>query len=118
MRQRIIHLRRGLVVTVLLLFVVSLPLAFIFGRAVQATQEREAINRVLNQQLNNLEGVSLVSFDFNHQRETIALTVTVYAAQEIEEGTVERLDDIIARAVGQPVSLRLIVIPVSEMMAP
>ena len=118
MRQRIIHLRRGLVVTVLLLFVVSLPLAFIFGRAVQATQEREAINRVLNQELNNLEGVSLVSFDFNHQRETIALTVTVYAAQEIEEGTVERLDDIIARAVGQPVSLRLIVIPVSEMMAP
>ncbi len=117
-RERRIHLRRGLVISVLLLFVISLPLAFIFGKAVQATQEREVINRVLNQELGNLEGVSLVSFDFSHQRETIALTVTVYAAQEIQEETVEHLDDALTQAVGQPVTLRLIAIPVSELRAP
>jgi uncharacterized membrane protein len=117
-REREIRLRRGLVISVLLLFVISLPLAFIFGRAVQATQEREVINRVLNQELNNLEGVSLVSFDFNHQREAIAITVTVYTAQAIEEETVEYLNDAITQAVGQPVTLHLIAIPISEMRAP
>jgi len=117
-RERETRLRRGLVISVLLLFVISLPLAFIFGRAVQATQEREVINRVLNQELNNLEGVSLVSFDFNHQREAIAITVTVYTAQAIEEETVEYLNDAITQAVGQPVTLHLIAIPISEMRAP
>lgn len=114
-RERTIRLRRGLVVSVLLLFVISLPLAFILGKAVQATTERDVINRVLNQQLNNMEDVSLVSFDLEHQRETIALTVSVYAAQEIQEGELQRLDDLITQAVDQPVSLRLTVIPVLEM---
>jgi uncharacterized hydrophobic protein (TIGR00271 family) len=114
-RERTIRLRRGLVVSVLLLFVISLPLAFILGKAVQATTERDVINRVLSQQLNNMEDVSLVSFDLEHQGETIALTVSVYAAQEIQEGQLRRLDDLITQAVDQPVSLRLTVIPVLEM---
>jgi len=117
-REREIRLRRGLVVSVLLLLVVSLPLAFIFSRAVQATQEREVINRALSQELDSLGGVSLVSFDFDHQREIIDLTVTVYAAQEIQEETVEHLDDVITAAVGQSVALRLIAIPVSETSTP
>jgi APA family basic amino acid/polyamine antiporter len=116
-RERAIHLRRGLVVSVLLLFVISLPLAFILGKAVQATQEREVINRVLNQELSNLEGVSLASFDFEHQGGAIVLTVTVYAAQEIQQETVGHLNNIITQAVGQPVTLRLTIIPVSEMEA-
>jgi uncharacterized hydrophobic protein (TIGR00271 family) len=114
-RERTIRLRRGLVVSVLLLFVISLPLAFILGKAVQATTERDVINRVLNQQLNNMEDVSLVGFDLEHQGETIALTVSVYAAQEIQEGELQQLDDLITQAVDQPVSVRLTVIPVSEM---
>jgi APA family basic amino acid/polyamine antiporter len=117
-RERAIQLRRGLVISVLLLFVISLPLAFILGKAVQATQDREVIDRVLNQELDNLEGVSLASFDFDHQGGAVVLTVTVYAAQEIQQETVEHLDDVLAQAVGQPVTLRLTVIPVSEMEAP
>jgi len=44
--------------------------------------------------------------------------VTVYAAQEIQEETVEHLDDVITGAVGQSVALRLIAIPVSETSTP
>ncbi len=118
MRERMIQLRRAFVISALLLFAISLPLAFIFGTAVQATREREVISQVLNQELSSLESVSLVSFDFNHQQESIALTVTVYAAEDIDEGVVARLDDLMTQAVGQPVTLRLIAIPVSEMAAP
>jgi uncharacterized hydrophobic protein (TIGR00271 family) len=117
-REREIHLRRGLVVSVLLLFVVSLPLAFIFGKAVQATREREVIDRVLNREFDNLEHASLVSFELDHQGEAIALTVTAYAAREIPDEAVKHLDDVVTEAVGEPVTLRLIAIPISETHVP
>jgi len=117
-REREIQVRRGLVISVLLLLVVSLPLALIFGSAVQASQQREVVDRVLNEELDKLEHVSLVSFELDYQGETIALTVTVYAAQEIEETTVQHLDDVVTEGVGQPVMLHLIAIPVSKMVVP
>ena len=117
-REQEIRVRRGLVISVVLLFVVSLPLAFVFGRAVQDSQQREVIDRVLNQELDKLEHVSLVGFELDYQGETIALTVTVYAAQEIEETTVQHLDDVVTEGVGQPVMLHLIAIPVSKMVVP
>ncbi len=117
-RAREVHLRHGLVISLLLLFVVSLPLVFIFGKAVQATQQREVIDRVLNEELDNLEHVSLVSFELDYQQETIVLTVIVYAAQEIQGETVEYLKEAVTQAVDQPVILHLIAIPVSRMRVP
>jgi APA family basic amino acid/polyamine antiporter len=117
-KEREIQVRRGLVISVLLLLVISLPLALILGRAVQASQQREVIDRVLNEELDKLEHVSLVSFELDYQGETIALTVIVYAAQEIDEATVEHLDGAVTEGVGQPVALDLIAIPVSKLVAP
>ena len=117
-REREIQVRRGLVISVLLLLVVSLPLALIFGSAVQASQQREVIDRVLNEELDKLEHVSLVSFELDYQGETIALTVIVYAAQEIDEATVQHLDEVVTEGVGQPVALDVIAIPVSKLVAP
>jgi APA family basic amino acid/polyamine antiporter len=117
-RKRETQVRRGLVISVLLLFLVSLPLALIFGGAVQSSQQREVIDRVLNEELDKLEHVTLVGFELDYQGETIDLTVTVYAAQEVEEGTLEHLDDAITEAVGQPVTLHVIAIPVSNLVVP
>jgi uncharacterized hydrophobic protein (TIGR00271 family) len=117
-RERETQVRRGLVISVLLLFIVSLPLALIFGRAVQTSQQREVIGRVLNQELDQLKDVSLVDFELDYQGETIVLTVTVYATQDVQETTVQHLDDVVTQGVGQPVTLNLIAIPVSKMVAP
>jgi APA family basic amino acid/polyamine antiporter len=117
-RERETQVRRGLVISVLLLFIVSLPLALIFGRAVQTSQQREVIDRVLSEELDQLDQVSLVGFELDYQGETIVLTATVYAAEEIDETTVQQLDDVVTQGVGQPVTLHLIAIPVSRMVAP
>jgi uncharacterized membrane protein len=117
-RERETQVRRGLVISVLLLFVVSLPLALIFGRAVQASQQREVIERVLNQELDKLEHVSLVGFELDYEQDTIVLTVTVYASQEIDEKTAQQLGDVVTQSVGEPVTLHLIAIPVSKMEVP
>jgi uncharacterized hydrophobic protein (TIGR00271 family) len=117
-KERQMQVRRGLVISVLLLLVVSLPLALILGSAVQASQQREVIDRVLNEELDKLEHVSLVSFQLDQQGETIALTVIVYAAQQVDEATVQHLDEAVTEGVGRPVSLNVIAIPVSKLAAP
>jgi len=117
-RERESQLRRGLVASMLLLLVVSLPLAFISGRTVRSTQELEVVGRALNREVDKLDGVSLVGFDLEQRVDTIALTVTVYAVQEVEEETAEHLDYVITEEIGRPVTLRLIAIPVSETTVP
>lgn len=117
-KEREIQVRRALVIAVVLLFVVSLPLALIFGRTVQTSQQREVIDRVLNEEVDQLEHVTLVGFELDYQGDTIALTVTVYAAQEIDESTVQHLAEVVTQGVGQPVTLQLIAIPVSKIVAP
>jgi len=117
-RERERYLRRGLVISMLLLLVISLPLAFMSGNTVRAAQEREVVNRVLVTELGELEGVTLVGFDLDRQGETMALTVTVYAVEGVPEEAAERLADSITEEVGQEVTLRLIAIPVLEMRVP
>jgi len=117
-RERESNLRRGLVVSILLLLVLSLPLAFVSGRTVQATQEREVIARVLSREIDALEGVSLAGFDLEQRGQTTTVTVTVYAARQLEEGTAEHLNEVIGQELDQPVTLRLIAIPVSETTVP
>lgn len=117
-RERESHLRRGLVISMLLFLAISLPLAFISGSTIQATQEREVISRVLDEELDGLEGVSLVSLELGHQGSGTDVTVTVYAVQEVSEETVAHLDDLVTQAVGDTVNLHLIAIPVSEIDSP
>ncbi len=110
------HLRRGLVVSILLLLVISLPLAFISGRSVQATQEEEVVRRVVGRELDGLDGVSLVNLEVERQEERLSLTVTVYAREEMEEqkAVADHLATMVSEELGRGVSLRLIAIPVSE----
>jgi APA family basic amino acid/polyamine antiporter len=117
-RERESNLRRGLVVSMLLLLVLSLPLAFVSGRTVQATQEREVITRAAGREIDALAGVSLVDVDLEQRGQITTVTVTVYAAQPLEEGAAEHLNEAISQELGQPVSLRLIAIPVSETTVP
>jgi APA family basic amino acid/polyamine antiporter len=117
-RERESQLRRGLVVSMLLLLVVALPLGFISGRTVQATQEEEVVRRVLVQELGELEGVSLASFGLEREGERLELTVTVYAREELKEGAADGLWTALIRELRQPVGLHLIAIPVSEASIP
>jgi uncharacterized hydrophobic protein (TIGR00271 family) len=117
-RERRSHLRRGLVVCILLLLVVSLPLGFVSGRSVQAAQEEEVVRRVVGRELDELDGISLVSLDVQHEGEELRLLVTVYTWEGLEEGLAERLVTVVNDELDRGVSLHLIAIPVSEIEVP
>jgi uncharacterized membrane protein len=117
-RDRESQLRRGLVVTMLLLLVVSLPLGFMSGRTVQATQEEEVVRRVLTRELEAIEGAALVGYELERQGEQVSLTVTIYASTEVDEDVASRLAAAVTEELGRDVRLHLVAIPVSESSAP
>lgn len=117
-RERKSHLRRGLVVSILLLLVISLPLGFVSGRSVQASQEEEVVRRVIGRELDDLEGVSLVGLDVEREGEELSLLVTVYARGGLEEGLADRLVTVVHEELDREVSLHLVAIPVSEIEVP
>jgi uncharacterized hydrophobic protein (TIGR00271 family) len=117
-KEREIRIRRGLVISIILLLVVSLPLGLISGRTIRAAQEKEVVSRVLTRELAKLEGVSLVQFDVNRQADTLGVIVTTYAREGAQEGVAELLASALEEDLGREVNLRLISIPVSETTVP
>jgi APA family basic amino acid/polyamine antiporter len=117
-KERESWMRRGLVVSLLLLLLVSLPLGLISGRTVQATQEEEVVRRVLMEQLAEIEGVSLVQVEVDRQAGGLNVTATTYVSGPAQEGVAERLATALRQRLGREVQLRLISIPISETTVP
>jgi len=117
-KEREGQLRRGLVVSMLLLLVVALPLGFVSGRSVQATQKEEVISRVLAEELDGLDGVSLEGIDLQQGGARLGLSVTVYSSRELGPEIGDHLITALTKELGEEVSLRLRVVPVSETIIP
>jgi uncharacterized hydrophobic protein (TIGR00271 family) len=117
-KEREGRIRRGLVVSILLLLVVSLPLGFASGRTIQASQEEQVVRRVLTEQLSQVSGASLVEMQLQPQGQKLNLVVTIYVGEGTPKGLAEKLDSTLTEELGQEVSLRLIMIPVTETTYP
>ncbi len=113
-KERRIQLRRGLVITSILLLIISLPLAYIFVDTVRLGREREAIAYALTAEIRQMEEISLVDFEFEHQGREVLVTVTVYAADPLSEEDTKRLAGAVSRAVGQPVVIRAFTLLATE----
>lgn len=112
--ERRIQLRRGLVISLILLLIISLPLAYIFVGTMRLGREQQAIDHALTAETEEMEGISLADFEFEHQGRGVSVTVTVYAADPLSEGAAERLAGAVSRTLGQPVVIRAVTLPVTE----
>ncbi len=113
-KERRIQLRRGLVITSILLLIISVPLAYIFAGTVRLGRERQAIHHALTAKIGEMEEISLVDFEFEHQGREVLVTVTVYAADPLSEEDAERLAEAVSRTVGQPVVIRAFTLLATE----
>lgn len=113
-RERRIQLRRGLVITSILLLIISLPLAYIFVGTVRSGRERQAIHHALTAGIEEMEGISLVDFKFEHQGPEVSVTVTIYAEEQLSFEAVQLLSRAVSKEIGQPVSVRMIAVPIME----
>lgn len=112
--EREARLRLGLVVSLVLLIVITVPLAILFAKAVESSRIRQSINQVLTQEVDANEDVHILEFDFEEEGDDVFVTTTLYASIPISEELVEQWSEGLNQALGRPVHLHLISIPVSS----
>ncbi len=108
------RLRIGIVISLVLLVLISIPLAAVFVNSVQESSTRQTIQRVLTSELNDLPDLALVEFDFDDDPGQLDVIATLYARQELGDDTARRLNQELEQALGRPVHLQIVSIPVVE----
>jgi len=112
--ERQARLRTGLAVSLLLLIVISLPLAAVLLRTAQQSSRRQLVNNTLRQELDGYAGVALGQVEVEEAGGVETVTATLYVSQISDPVDGEFLAGRLAQRLGEPVHLRLIQVPVLE----
>jgi uncharacterized hydrophobic protein (TIGR00271 family) len=113
-RQR--RLWQGLGVSVALLLVISVPLGLFLVETVRDGQRQQVVRQVLAQEVPALNAV-LVETDIQSEANGFHVVVTLYAPEPPDQDTVKGIQNKLTRAVGEPVRLELVVVPVARVPA-
>jgi uncharacterized hydrophobic protein (TIGR00271 family) len=116
--ERQARLRTGLVASVILLVVISLPLAALLVQAVGRSQTQHTIQSTLQSELAAQPGVSLVQMDIEGSGSDLTVTATVYVPRNHSGPDAAALAASLRQALDKPVHLRLVAVPVIEVDQP
>lgn len=111
------HLRRGLVVTIVLFVLVTIPLALFFFQSLRDFQTRQLIQANLVQIMKDTPEVELVSrddVDVQEEAGELVVTVPVYVRGELTRSFPISLSEQLSELVDGPVSVRVVTFPLVE----
>jgi uncharacterized hydrophobic protein (TIGR00271 family) len=108
------RLRIGIVISLALLVLISIPLAAVFVNTVQESSTRQTIQRVLTSQLHDLPDLALVEFDFDEDGDQLTVVATFYAREEVDTEIALQISEALEQTLRRPVQLRIVSIPVVE----
>lgn len=114
---REIQLRRGLVTTIVLFLLITIPLGFFFIQSIQNFRTQQEIQNVMIQEFSDNPNVELVSPDdieVAYQQEEILVTVPIYTASTIPSSFAKQLSDDLSSAIGRKVQVRLVLYTIIE----
>jgi len=111
------RLRMGIVISLVLLVLISVPLGAVFINTIKESQTRQTIQRVLSHRLDELPGLVLVEFDFAEDESQLEIVATLYARDEVALEMARSLNDELQQELMRPVHLHIVSIPVVEIDA-
>jgi uncharacterized hydrophobic protein (TIGR00271 family) len=111
--ERTERLRLGLVASLVLLVVITIPLALVFVGSVRESSTRRTITEVLAGQVRAQEGLELLDFEFQPRDGAIEITARLYAQAEISDSTAIAWREELAGALDRQVDLVLITVPMT-----
>jgi uncharacterized membrane protein len=112
--ERAARLRRGLVVSLVLLVAISIPLAIVFVRSVEESRLRLRINDVLVQEIGSDPRYEFLDFTFEQLDRQVDISVRIYAQEIPTSEQVSDWRDQLSQALGASVHLNLMSIAMSE----
>lgn len=104
--------RRGLTITLSLLVLISIPLALIMFDALQTSHTQQAVEGILREQINALPATQLDRVSYVKEGDRLVVSAWVDTSQSIDEPTVAAIRAALERDLGQPVTLRLFIVPI------
>lgn len=114
---REIHLRRGLIVTIVLFFLITIPLAVFFFQSLRAFQTRQLIQNNLALILEETSEVELANRDdieVLDQAGELVVTVPIYVRGAVTRDFAISLSEHLSELVEKPVTVRVVTFPLVE----
>jgi uncharacterized hydrophobic protein (TIGR00271 family) len=111
--EREARLRVGLTAALVLLILISVPLAIVFARAVEDSNTRRTINRVLLEHIEANPEMEMLDFNFTKSGSEIEVTTRLYAPETPSLEVVSTWNEDLSNSLDMSVHLQLIVIPVA-----
>ncbi len=115
--ERRAYRRRWLLTFVLLLVAIAIPLGVFLVRNVQQAHLHRTVEQALQEQLAALPGVSLADLRYDEQASGVDVWATLYVRGPVGQDVAREVNAALAGALGRPVRLHLVLIPVEELEA-
>jgi uncharacterized hydrophobic protein (TIGR00271 family) len=110
--ERAARLRMGLAASVILLVLISVPLAAVFVNSVQESQTRRLINQIVLKAVEDDPDLEVGEVAFREADDALDVTVTFYAQEELSQAFMSELMAELSNALDQPMHLQLRRIPI------
>ncbi len=98
---------------VLLLLVIATPLAVIMGGVKRDTAARQAIREVLEVQVAS-QGGELSAFEYRTDKSSVVVVATMRSVRPLDQATVDATATALGGRLGRPVTLEVVVLPVTS----
>ncbi len=115
-RQR--WLRQGLLISIVSLFLLSIPLCSILYSAAAESQIEGKANQEIQQIVSTWEGTELVDLNINVTRRDVSIDGTLYATGDIPAVDITALEDTLGKELGRKVTINLIAIQGTTIESP
>lgn len=97
----------------LLLLVIAIPLVVIMGGVMRDTATRQAIREVLETQIAS-QGGELDEFEYRTERDDLVVVVTLRSVHPLDQTAVDAAATALGGRLGRPVTLQVVVLPVTS----
>jgi uncharacterized hydrophobic protein (TIGR00271 family) len=109
-----LSLRRGFLVTIVLLLIIATPLAAVFVDSARESHTRSAIDQSLRSALADVSGAELSEVQISARGAELQVTAVVYAPQPMSPALASQLSDELSHQLSRPVAVRLATIHYTE----
>jgi len=114
-QRRRMLLQQGLILSLVLLLVISVPLGLLLVRSAQEVWRGWTLESTLRSELG---GAEIVRLEHHLEEKSVHVTATVYALQAPTREKIEAVQLLLQEMLDRPVILRLTVVPVAEFTVP
>ena len=117
-RESTARLRAALISSILVLVVISIPLASVFISAVHDSSIQQVLDEELAGYFDSEESLEFVDFSFTSGDDGLNISIRFYSEKEVDDALGADLQQVLSERLGDSVSLHMIAIPVTQIDQP